>query len=320
MLNKSLYSRLTLKILLSLLFILCFSQLFGVEFKIDFYDKKIYYTDSTIRMKGIIRNNENSAYFFRATDKRIFNLKIKVFMVSGKKELPPSSNYIKDWNANSPYFYRDISLEPEEEYSFTFSLNNFVGITEPGIYLIQAEYLPDLTRRASLQSNRIYLNVRPKSKAPDYRNRLIEEKQAILERDDLAPDRVVDYVLKALQRGHWDKFFLYLDLASLLQNNAYLKRRYVTSSEEERDKIVTDYKRSLQINDLPEDANLVRIPQKYEISRTIYDSSTAQVRVAEFFNEKGRPDSEAVKTRYTYYLKRKDGVWFISRYETEFIE
>lgn len=138
----------------------CFSlnALSAVEFILDFADAEEYYVGSPIKMKAKILNDDESTFFFRAADNRMFNLRLKAATLD-EAELEPAASYISFRNANEGFFYRSISLEPGEEYGFTFFLDDFVKIEKSGIFIVQGEYLTNLSDRESLLSNQLYLDV-----------------------------------------------------------------------------------------------------------------------------------------------------------------
>ena len=58
------------------------------------------------------------------------------------------------------------------------------------------------------------------------------------------------------------------------------------------------------------DTNIVAIPESYQIERTTYAETEGTVSVLEWFQNKGFKE----KKRYTYYVRQRNGIWYIYDY------
>ena len=60
-------------------------------------------------------------------------------------------------------YFREISIESGEEYSFIENLKNYVVIDSPSVYYLDLNFYPELykSKYISLRSNRLTLEVRP---------------------------------------------------------------------------------------------------------------------------------------------------------------
>ncbi len=288
-----------------------FSASTGLSLSINFYDKQIYYPESTVKIKVTVANNSGAAFSFNSAEIHSYNFLLSVKTL---KNIPLSASekYIIDHNKNKPVFYRQITLMPGEEYSFITTLDNYTTILKPGIYVIKGTFFPDFTQlesSAKLTSNILTLAVRP-SVSVSVLNAIIDQNtHEILKKAAFPPDEVVSYFLTARQKGDWNKFFLYLDIESLIQNQPRLEAKFRNSSESERITLIKDYKDSLRNQTV--DNDILLVPSSFSIIQTSYTPLKGKVLVRETF--KYRTYSEIKE--YTYYLHRIDGIWTIYNYE-----
>ena len=295
-------------------------HLFAVQFTLSYFEKSVYYPDSEIQIKATLRNNGNQAFFFRSADNRIFNLKVQVRSLENRA-LKEAADYAMLKNSNKPYFYRDISLEPGEEYAFVFTLNRFVQIEEPGMFLLEAQYLTDLTTENVLESNRLYLSIRPglnerSAERPEYYERIDDETRQLLVLEQLQPDEVVSYTLHSLMQNFWNRYFLYLDIEYLIRQSSYYQRRFVASNEAEQRNLLVRFRDALREGNVPEIAPMADSPSGFEIIRTTYTPKEAQVLVAQTFERDGYEEL----IRYKYYLHKKEDIWYIYRISTQLVQ
>lgn len=285
-----------------------------VELSIRYFDKSIYFPEDDIYVKMMIRNDSADTYRFRLAENRMFNVDFDVRTLTNM-QLAASEEFSRERASNQQVFYREISLEPDEEYAFTENLADYVDIPGAGMYVISARFFPELvtgTDGAALASDRLMLSVRPPAGAPgamDAEQAAIDERTGeILAREDIPPDDVVEYTLTARQRGQWERFFLYLDTESLLRANPARERRYLRLSEEERRLELQEFEAELQ-QDTTEDRINV-IPDNYEIVRTSYTPSEGQVVALLRFEY----DNFTEIKEYTYFLRRRNEYWEIYDY------
>ena len=160
------------------------------------------------------------------------------------------------------------------------------------------------------ESNRLSLSLRPRSIiGPDgIPLELDVETNAVLVREKLSPDEVVDYMLTARQKSQWEKFFLYLDLEAMLSRDAYRKRQWNAESEEGRQRMLVRYRQDLQNSTTDGDISL--IPMNFTVERTIYGAQSGTVTVLEFF----KVGNYTEKKRFTWYLEKKEDIWTIVDY------
>jgi hypothetical protein len=231
-------------------------------------------------------------------------------------------------------------IEAGESFSFVEDLRDYSFINQSGAYVVQARIYPELfqanivsqgsavsqgntvsqnTSQVSgnsqlvnipLESNRLSLSVRqPLIAGPDGVPLPLDvETNAVLVRERLPPDEVVNYTLTARQKEQWEKFFLYLDLEAMLSRDSARRRQWITESEEGRQRMLDRYRRDLQSSVI--DGDISMIPKDWIIERTAYGAEEGTVTVLEYF----QVGTYTERKRYTYYLRRRDNVWTIVDY------
>ena len=72
------------------------------------------------------------------------------------------------------------------------------------------------------------------------------ETGALLARQALPPDEVVSWTISARQKSQWERFFLYLDLESLLRKNPEKDRSFRNATEAARRQMVDQFRQQLR--------------------------------------------------------------------------
>ncbi len=286
----------------------------GIEFSIRFYDKEIYFPDSRIYLRAELYNNSPETYRFKVSPERVFNIDFEVKTLSNET-LEHSKEFIIDKTSDQPVFYREYSLEPGERYAVVEDLTRYVSIRIPGVYLVKAHYHPELSIGPvppSIPSNSLTLSVQPGSS--EVGPTIIIDRDTGLELQQLPipPDEVIDYLLKARQKGDWNKFFLYIDLERLYLRDRGREESYIRRmSDAERRAALLAYRTSLTQATTIDD--LLLIPREFEIIKTIYTQTDASVLAIEKF---AHPDFTEIR-QYTYYLSKRDRIWLLENYEVK---
>lgn len=304
----------------------------GAEFSIRFYDKRIYHAAGNggdpIYIQATIANKSPEAYRFKLAEDRAFSVEFEVRTL-GNRELEPAEVLIRRRSGGDRIFFREISVESGESFSFIEDLRNYADLREPGAFVVKARIYPELYRNSPagfeeaefeggslprgtvLESNRLSLSLRPPAvPGPGGAPAAIDvDTGAVLSRERLAPDEVVEYLITARQRSQWEKFFLYLDLEEMISRNPSRRRQWNAESEEGRRRMLARYREEMRQNVI--DGDITAIPFEFEIQRTDYNSLEGTVVVLEKFRT-GTNFTE--RKRYTYYIKRKDDHWVIVDY------
>lgn len=285
-----------------------------VAFSIRFFDRRIYYVESDpIYVQVTVTNNSPAAYRFKLADERAFSVDFDVRTTSNRG-LEPARVLVRRRTQNSRVFFREISVESRESFSFIEDLRDYADFKDPGSFVVQAKLFPELYRSGgadlpdALESNRLTLTLRPPAiPGPEgVPAAMDEETGAVLVRERLAPDEVVDYFIKARQRSQWEKYFLYLDMDSLVSQDPVRRRRWLGESEEGRRRMAEAYREEIRAGG----EDIASSPTEYTIERTEYGSLEGTVTVLEKFKAVNFTE----RKRYTYYLRRKDDVWTIVNY------
>lgn len=283
-----------------------------IQFSIRFFDKKIYYPESDIELKISLVNQSPEPFKFRLADNRAYALSFEARNLANQP-LRPSRKFIIDRNSNQPVFFRELSLEPGEEFSFQVNLKDFIEISDSGIYSLQARFFPDLynnPQAPSFISNRLSLSVRPSAAGMEaLKDTLDMETGEILKASPLPPDAVVNYMIDARRKSQWNKFFLYLDLESLYQRTPQGARTYKNLSEAGRIEAVKKFQAELSAEKV--DDEILTIPSDYEIIKTTYTQREAVVEVIQKFAYRGYKEVK----QYTYYLFKKNDIWKVYNYD-----
>jgi hypothetical protein len=288
----------------------------GVGLYIRLYDKEIYTPESPVTLHVGIVNTTDTPFVFHVADDKIFSLQLTVTDLHNEV-LSPTREYISRRNSNQQVLYREIRLLPGEEYAFRTTLSSFVDISGPGVYFVRAALHPFMDGPGHIDSNEITLHIRPagqdaEAAAVTGDERIEDAERELLRRQNLSPDDVVRYMIDARIAGDWRKYFLYLDVESLMLAHRLKRERYARSSEEERRRMIEKYKellRSSMVN-----SELLMRPSAYDVVQyrvNLNNREDAEVTVLSRFSY---PEYTEIK-RFIYYLHRPDQYWQIHDYD-----
>jgi hypothetical protein len=301
-------------LIVALSMLVSFNMFADVTFSIRYFDKQIYYTaGSPIYVQITINNGSSAPFRFKLADERAFSLDF-VVRTQSNVALASAETLMRKRNQNQQVFFREISLESGESFSFVEDIRDYVTLSQSGSFVVWASLYPELyrtTNARALESNRLSLSIRP-GILPDVNGvpqELDSATNALLVREKLPPDQVVEYFLTARQRSQWEKFFLYLDLEAMIARDSVRQREWRAESEEGRQRLLARYRADLQSAVI--DGDISMIPTEFQIERTSYTANEGTVIVQEKFRI-GNNFTE--RKRYTYYLQRKDDIWTIVDY------
>lgn len=281
------------------------------QFSIRFYDQRVYFLGDEIQVEAVITNTGTDTLRFKMADNRFFNMDFDV-RTTRNVGLDHAKEFTIERNSDQPVFFREVSLEPGEKYGIVVDLTQFAAFASPGQYVLQATFFPELFRgpdSSFMKSNRLSLNVKPAAANAGEKATMQAENGALLARQPLPPDEVVSGTVSARQKSQWERFFLYLDLESLMRKNPEKDRIFRNSTEAQQRQMVDQFRQQLRQTTIQQDISV--IPSSFEIKKTTYDSSEGTVEVLEKFKY---PDYTELKA-YTYHLKKSDRFWIIHDYE-----
>ena len=280
-----------------------------VAVSIRYQDKQIYVPGSEILIKFTILNNGSSTYRFRIAENRMFNVDFDVRTLANVPA-EPAAHFTTERTSNQQLYYRDVALEPGEEFSFVEDLSRYVAIRNSGIFVVSAVFYPDLVGGTeTMVSNSLSMTIRPALGMDARVAAQIDDRTGeILARESLPPDEVVAYLITALQEGAWNRYFLYIDLEGLLQSDSARARSYARLSDSDRQIRLDAFSNELRTS--LADPQISAVPTTFEMVRTTYDPDEATVLVDEVF----RYPTFSETKRYTYFLRRQDRVWYIYDY------
>lgn len=293
----------------------------NVSFQIRPYNKEIYFPQSSIFLQITIKNEGQTPYHFHVAEERVFNLKFSVLSFGQQTGVvPESDNFKENRYNNQPILYREVSIKPGEEFAFHVNLKDYVNLKDPGLYSVQASFMPDLSLWTSgsptlMSSNVLSLSVRPgTTDIIAYRERIDAEKGEVLRRLKMPPDEVIKHTIKSRQiqgPSQKESFFLYLDVESLYIRQEKNRTEYNRADALERSRMLERFKNRIWQEDNPEDFS--RVPVRMEIIRTEYTGKEGTVTAQLWFNE---GDFFQIKL-YTYALKNQDDIWMIYDYSVK---
>jgi hypothetical protein len=298
----------------------------AVEFSIRFFDKRVYYVeDAPVKVQITIANNSPATYRFKLADERVFSVDFDIRTMSNRP-LEPADSLLRKRTAYQRIFFREIAVESGESFSFVEDLRDYANLSQAGSFVVQARVYPELYRSpgagsaagipaqspgsAVLVSNRLNLTIRPLLiPGPDgIPLQMDTATNAVLVREKLAPNQVVEYMLSARQKSQWEKFFLYLDIEAMITRDGVRRRRWLAEGEEGRGRMLAQYRQELQ--GAVVDGDIAVIPTEFTMERTQYNNAEGTVTVLEKF----RTGNFTELKRYTYMLRQQDGVWTIVDY------
>ena len=293
-----------------------------ISVSIRYYDMKIYYLDrDPIPVEVTLTNKGPGPYRFKLADERAFSVDFDV-RTTTNRPVEMADLLLRKRSQSQSVYFREVLIEAGESFSFIEDIRDYALIDKSGAYVVQARIWPELYKpeyyqansrtspETPLLSNRLSLNIKPPTiPGPDGVPLALDvETNAVLVRDKLPPDEVVIYMLTARQKEQWEKFFLYLDMEAMLSRDSSRRRQWQAESEEGRQRMVNRYRTELQSAII--DGDISTIPMNFQIERTMYGVDEGTVTVLEYF----KTGSYIERKRYTYYLRRRDGIWAIVDY------
>lgn len=287
------------------------------DVSIRFYDRTMYYPgdseNNPVYVHITVSNSGSDTLRFKLADDRMFSIDFSAFNVKNV-QLPATPALTRKRTTNQTVYFREISLEPGEEYSFVENLKDYLEIADPSIYYVKLTFYPELYRNRSVQiaSNRLSLEVRPAPTAATSSMLPVQaEAASILQPEAISPDKVIEQTIVARQKSLWDQFFLYMDLEEMLKRDPSRGRRYNSVGADERNEMLRSFKADLMQNRI--DGDIVSIPHRFVIDTTTYSQTEGTVKVIEWFKN----ETFTERKRYTYYVRQRDGIWQIYDYTVD---
>jgi hypothetical protein len=298
----------------------------SVSLNIRYFDKKIYYTpEGPVFILITVTNNSTALYHFRLAETRAFSIDIDT-RTRSNRPVDAAGSLERKRSTAGKVFFRDVTIESGESFSFVEDLRDYSKISTAGTYIVQVKLYPELLNTGEAQSAALTASVRARAEALVSNRLLLHIKapsitgedglpaaldiavDAVLAREKLPPDEVVQWTLNARQKSQWEKFFLYLDLEKMIVRNGAMQRQWRSESEEGRLRMLANYRNSLQKTNI--DGDITSIPMDFTIENTNYDNETGQVVVLERF----KTGDYIERKRFTYHFEKENGCWTIVDY------
>ncbi len=295
-------------------------SLCATDISIRFFDRMVYYPGNSpsepVLVQVTITNDETDTLRFKLADQHFFSLDFTA-VNTRNKNLEHTEDWGRKRNSNQQIFFREISLEPGEAYSFIENIKDYVSIDMPGMYILECAFYPELKRlsgdsESSIKSNRLTLEIKPSPGPAAVKLLPVSPITAeVLQAQPIPPDQVITYMLTARQKSLWEQFFLYMDMDRMLSRDPSRSRRFKAESEAGRALIRENYKSELSQTKI--DTEISTIPVEFRIERTSYTEMEGTVTVIEWFNYKNFSE----KKRFTYLLSARDGIWRVYDYTVD---
>ena len=114
---------------------------------IKFYDRTMYYPenakDNPIFVHVTIRNNGNQTLRFKLADDRMFSEDFNAYNVKNIS-IEQTPEIVRKRTTNQYVYFREISLETGEEYSFIENVKEYLQFKDPSIYYLELSFYPEL--------------------------------------------------------------------------------------------------------------------------------------------------------------------------------
>ena len=290
------------------------SRVQNAAVSIKFYDKTMYYPDAAdsnpVFIHITVRNTGTDTLRVKLADDRMFSIDFNAYTIKNER-LAQTETLVRKRTTNQTVYFREIALEAGEEYSFVENLKEYLTVANPSVYYVDLTFYPELYRFRDerITSNRLTLEVRPSPSAASSSSIPVEAGTVrILQPEAIPPDQVVERTIVARQKSLWDQYFLYMDVEAMLERTPSQKRRYRAASADERERMIGAYKSDLMQSRI--DGDIVAVPERFQIEKTVYSQTEGSVLVIEWFNNRTYYE----KKSYTYRLRRREGVWQIYDY------
>nr|WP_252722089.1 hypothetical protein [Treponema socranskii] len=274
----------------------------------------MYYPDAAdsnpVFIHITVRNTGTDTLRFKLADDRMFSIDFNAYTIKNER-LSQTEMLVRKRTTNQTVYFREIALEAGEEYSFVENLKEYLTVANPSVYYVDLTFYPELYRFRDerITSNRLTLEVRPSPSAASSSSIPVEAGTVrILQPEAIPPDQVVERTIVARQKSLWDQYFLYMDVEAMLERTPSQKRRYRAASADDRERMIGAYKSDLMQSRI--DGDIVAVPERFQIEKTVYSKTEGSVVVTEWFNNRTYYE----KKSYTYRLRQREGVWQIYDY------
>lgn len=293
------------------------SEISEADVAIRFYNRSVYYPGNSpaedILVQLTITNKNADTLRFKLADDRLFSVDFTAFN-SKNINLEHTHDWKKKQTTSRQVFFREVSLEPGESFSFVENLKDYLVISDPGMYILESSFYPELNREEKTHntSNRLILEIKPSPGPAAIKTLPVAAMSGeILRAESIPPDQVVSTILTARQKALWDQFFIYFDLDKMIKRDPNLNRRYNNESEMGRLTMIDNYKTDLKQARI--DRDISTIPTRFDIERTSYTATEATVVVIQRFTNNNYTEIK----RFTYNLWSRNNVWLIYNYSVE---
>ena len=314
-----------LPVLITLLFIICFSIGYSQEYKtewggysdisagIKFHDKQIYYMEQPIWVEFQLVNGGVHPFLFLSSYKKLFTFDFEVY-TDTKRPVEHSKEWILEKRRYEAVLSDEITLKENEVYGVRIDIGGWFDFEKPGDYIIRGVFYPGLITNPEQKlhsENELILRLHPPYTEEIKQKERAEEIKR-LKAEKLPPYEVLDFTLKALMDRDFEKYFLYIRFDKFIEQFENAKKKYQDTHDRDKPLVIEEFKQYLMgTNKLESIPYSDAIPVDYEIEETYIKMRDAQVKVLETFKYLGLVEQK----RYTYHLHLYGDRWLVESYD-----
>lgn len=278
---------------------------------VSFAEPKIYRVNDMIFIDIKLTNRSNNTRSALIANDKRYSFDFELVSLQNK-EVAHCEEYSNFFNRVQPIFNSMIRLEKDEGFTYRVLLNDYFNINMTGQYYLRCVFHPNLKltngTENTVKSNYLTINIRPEAILDKNITEVRDvEKEKKLMAEKKSPDEVVEYMLNSRMKGEWEKFFLYVDLDRMILTNSRFKERYLKADSERQVQLIEEYKNYMKQNTIDE---ISFLPVHFDIVKTEYSAGEAKVETIVKYKQYDFVEDKY----YTYFLKKKDDIWFITSY------
>jgi len=286
----------------------------NIDVSIKYYNKQLYFVESPIIVEFQIVNNGISPYLFITSYNKMFTFDFEIVTPSNRN-IHHSKEYTIRTTQFEPVFNDEITLKYNEVYGVRIDISRWFHLSEPGEYIIRGVFYPNLNTGSDedmriYSKNELYLSLNPPYKE-EVQKRIEIEKIKKLKAESLPPYEVVRFMLEALQKEDYEKYFLYIKFDKYIMLFSNARQRYIDAKDINKPAVIEELKQYLmgknKLEDIPYSET---IPADFDINKTVIEKHNAVVTVTETFKYLNLIENK----RYTYHLHLYGDKWLLESY------
>jgi len=285
----------------------------NINITIQYCNQHLYTIGRPVIVEFKIINNDSDPFLFLTSFNKTFTFDFEVSTLNNMK-IDHSNDYSIKRKVLGSILSDEITLKQNEVYGAKIDISKWFNLTEPGEYIIKGIFYPGLITNEKYQipsENELILYLNPPYPEEVKRKEEIEKIKR-LKALSMPPYKVVSFMLDALMKRDFEKYFLYIKFDKFIFKFQNATKKYINAKDIDKPLIKEEFKEYLKGNNKLEALPFSEtIPCEYDIVKTIIEKKKADVTVIETFKVK----SLVEKKEYTYHLHLYEDKWFLEYYE-----